>query len=107
VSARVLAPGSVYGGALGSFTTHVANIKDEDAVEQNGTWTTSNGEIARCGPGDRLSESGFNFPKSADREVAFTQLIPFSEANGDGVLGQFTSNAGGSAEGQVVALCLK
>ncbi len=107
VTSRVLAPGSVYGGALGKITPHTATIKDEDAAEGNAVWTTSSGVTAKCAPGERLWESGFNFLKAGNREVAFTQVVPFSEASGDGVLGQITSNSGGSAEGQVVALFLE
>ena len=108
VTAIVIAPGSVYGGALGPVTVHTTQIADVDAVAENGTWTAGNSEIASCGPGEHLLGGGFAFPKPGNREVAFLEALPFTDnANSAGVAGRITSNSGGSAVAQVAALCLK
>lgn len=107
VTMRVLAPGSVYGGALGEITPHSTVIKDLDAVAENGTWTASNGEVVKCGPGERLLSAGFVMKNPGNREAAFLEALPFSNTTENGALGRITSNSGGTAEGEIVALCLK
>jgi len=107
VTASAIAPGSIYGGALGAETVHVVPIKDLDAVAENGTWTASNTETALCGTGERLLGAGFAFINPGNREVAFLQALPFVSPSTNGVTGRITSNSGGTAEGEAVALCLK
>ncbi len=107
VTASAIAPGSVYGGALGTQTIHTVPITDLDVVAENGTWTASNTETALCGVGERLLGAGFAFSNPGNREVAFLQAHPFVNASSSGVSGRITSNSGGSAVGEVVALCLK
>jgi hypothetical protein len=107
VTASAIAPGSIYGGALGTETIHVVPIKDLDAVAENGTWTASNTATALCGTGERLLGAGFAFTNPGNREAAFLQALPFVSATTNGVSGRITSNSGGTAEGEVVALCLK
>lgn len=107
VTSRILAPGSVYGGALGEIATHTTLIKDLDAVAENGTWTASNGEVAKCGLGERLLSAGPGFKNPGNREAAFLEARPFSDTNESGAVGRITTNSGGTAEGEIVALCLK
>jgi hypothetical protein len=106
VTARAIAPGSVYGGALGAETIHTVPIADLDAVAENGTWTASNTETAVCGTGERLLGGGFAFTNPGNREVAFLQALPFTNRAANGVSGRITSNSGGSAAAEIVALCL-
>lgn len=107
VTAAALAPGSVYGAAFGPETVHSTPIADLDAVAENGTWTASNSEVALCAPGERLLYSGFEFTNPGNREVAFLQARPFSNAVTSGVSGRITSNSGGSAAAAIEAHCLK
>jgi hypothetical protein len=107
VTAVAIAPGSVYGAALGAETVHIVPIADLDAVAENGTWTASNTEVASCSPGEHLLDGGFAFTNPGNREVAFLQALPFSTGSTSGVSGRITSNSGGSAAAEVVALCLK
>lgn len=107
VTAEAIAPGSVYGGALGPQTIHATPIADLDAVASNPEWTASNSENAVCGPGERLLSSGFGFSNPGNREVSFLQVRPFISATTNGVSGRISSNSGGSAVGEVQAVCLK
>lgn len=108
VTAAALAPGSVYGGALGTETVHTAQIGDLDEVAENGTWTAGNTEVASCGAGERLIGGGFAFTNPGNREVAFLQMMPFTNnADSNGVAARITSNSGGTAVGEVAVVCLK
>jgi hypothetical protein len=110
VTAEALAPGSVYGGALGAETLHQTPIKDVDEVAENGKWTAGNTEVAICGPGEALLAPGFFFASPGNREVGWLEARPFlttGGSSGNGVSGRITSNSGGSAEGVIMALCLK
>lgn len=107
VDSDVLAPGSVYGGALGAVTTHLATIKDEDAIASNPEWTASSSGVAKCAPGERLLSTGFAFTNPGNREAAFLSVVPISAPNENDVLGRITTNSGGTAEAEVTALCLK
>jgi hypothetical protein len=107
VTARAIAPGSVYGGALGTETVHTVPIADADSVASNPEWTASNTETAVCGTGERLLSAGFAFTNPGNREVAFLQALPFTNnGTANGVSGRITSNSGGSATAEIVALCL-
>lgn len=107
VTAVAIAPGSVYGGALAAQTIHAASIADLDTVASNPEWTASNSENAVCAPGERLLMGGFSFINPGNREVSFLQVRPFISATTNGVSGRISSNSGGSAVGEVQAVCLK
>jgi hypothetical protein len=107
VTAGAIAPGSVYGGALGPRTLQVTPIGDLDQVAENGTWTAGNNGAALCGQGEVLLGTGFAMPQPGNREVAWIEALPFLTPIGDGVKGRYTSNSGGTSEGQVAALCLR
>ncbi|MGE0067022.1 MAG: hypothetical protein AB7T48_06670 [Solirubrobacterales bacterium] len=107
VTSAALAPGSVYGGSLGEQTIQRTPIADVDQVAENGTWTAGNTEIAVCGPGEKLLSVGFAFPEPGNKEVTFLQAMPFISPNNNGASGRFASNSGGSAKGEIIAVCLK
>lgn len=106
VTRVALAPGSVYSGALVPETIRVTPIADLDAVAENGQWTASNTEAALCGQGEALLGTGFAFTEPGNREVGFLQALPVLAPTGNGVTGRITSNSGGSAKAEVVAICL-
>lgn len=106
VTAEALAPGSVHGVNLATPTIHVAPIADVDQVAENGTWTASNTEVAVCGPGETIIGAGFAFTEPGNREVSFLQASPYVSGTGDGVAGRISSNSGGTAQAQVMAICL-
>jgi hypothetical protein len=107
VTASAIAPGSVYGGALGSVVTHGAPLKDLDAVPSNPEWTPSNVAVAACGPGEQLLTGGIVFTNAGNREVGVLESLPFTSSGGDTYVGQVTSNSGGTAAAEVQAICLK
>jgi hypothetical protein len=108
VTAAAIAPHSVDGGALGEETFHTKVIADADAVASNPEWTAGNTEIAACAPGEALLSASFSFTEPGNREVAFLQARPIITSTGSsGVAGRITSNSGGTAIGEVGALCLK
>jgi hypothetical protein len=107
VTANALASGSVGGFALGGLTEHSAPIADLDMAPENGTWTTSNTASAVCGLGERLLSGGIRFTNPGNREVGVVVSVPFTSPTGEGMIGQITSNSGGSAQAEVKAFCLK
>ncbi|MFN8215693.1 MAG: hypothetical protein U0R71_03770 [Solirubrobacterales bacterium] len=106
VGAAAIAPGAVYGGALASESIHVTPIADHDAVASNPEWTPSNTETALCAPGEALLGTGFMFTEAGNHEVGFLRAAPFLAAGGNGVTGEITSNSGGTAKAQIMAICL-
>ena len=106
VTASAVAPGSVYGGALTTETVRVTPIGDLDAVAENGTWTSSNTEVVLCGPGERLLGTGFLMNEPGNREVSWLRAQPFFGPQTSGVSGQISSNSGGYAKGEIMAICL-
>jgi hypothetical protein len=106
VTRVAIAPGSVYSGALVPETIHMTPISDLDAVAENGAWTASNTEAAMCGQGEALLGTGFAFTEPGNREVGFLQALPVLAATGNGVTGRITSNSGGTAKAEIVAVCL-
>jgi hypothetical protein len=106
VTAGAIAPGSVYGGALGKRTLHMTPIKDADDVASNPEWTAGDTGSALCGPGEALIGTGFAMTEPGNREVTWLQALPVLSGTGDSVSGRFASNSGGTAEGQIVAVCL-
>lgn len=106
VTRVALAPGSVYSGALVPETIHVTPIADLDAAPHNGEWTASNTEAALCGQGEALLGTGFAFTEPGTREVGFLQALPVLAPTGNGVTGRITSDSGGVAKAEIVAICL-
>jgi hypothetical protein len=107
VGSPAIAPGSVYGGALGAETVVTKPIADLDAGAENHEWTASDSVPVLCGPGERVLGGGFAFPSPGDREVAWLEAMPAIAGDVDGVIGRITSNSGGTASGEVAAICLK
>lgn len=106
VTREAIAPGSVYGGALATESIHMTPIADRDLVAENGTWTSSNTEATLCGAGEALLGTGFIFTEPGNHEVSWLRVAPFLSATGNGVAGEISSNSGGSAKAQVMAICL-
>ena len=107
VTASAIAPESIHGYALGPITTHSAPIADLDEVAQNGTWTASDTEVAACATGEHLLTGGVIFTNPGNREVGILESLPFSNPSLAGVIGRITSNSGGAAAAEVMAICLK
>jgi len=107
VTASALAPGSVYGGALGSVAIHTTPIVDQDVPPEISNWTTSNTEIAQCGPGERLLSGGIVFTEPGNRRVGITESLPIVNSSANAWAGQITSDSGGTARAEVQAICLK
>jgi hypothetical protein len=107
VTAAALAPGSVYGGALGGVTVHSSLLSDTDAVAENGMWSVSSAEVALCGSGERLLSGGIVFTSSGNHEIGVITSQPFVNGGSNGWVGAITSNSGGTAKGEVQALCLQ
>jgi hypothetical protein len=106
VTRAAIAPGSVYGGSLVGETIHVTPISDLDPVAHNGEWSASNTEAATCGQGEALLGTGFAFTEPGTREVGFLQALPVLAPTGNGVTGRITSDSGGTAKAEIVAICL-
>jgi hypothetical protein len=106
VTKAAIAPGSVYGAALVPESIHIAPIIDKDAVASNPEWTASDTAIALCGSGEPLLGTGFIFTEPGNREVSFLRAAPFLAPTGNGVAGEISSNSGGTAKAQVMAICL-
>jgi len=107
VTAGAIAPGSIYGGALGQESIVTKPVVDLDAVASNIEWTASNVETALCGPGERLLGGGFAFTNPGNREAAWLQALPVIGGETNGFTGRITTNSGGTAAGEVAAICLK
>lgn len=106
VTRVAIAPGSVYSGALVPETVRVTAISDLDDIAHNGEWKASNTESAICGPGEALLGTGFAFTEPGNGQVGFLQASPVLAASGNGVSGRITSDAGGTAKAQIMAICL-
>lgn len=106
VTRAAIAPGSVYSGALVPETTHVTAIKDLDEVAHNGEWKASNSEAALCGAGEALLGTGFAFTEAGNGQVGMLQALPILASPANGVMGQITSDSGGTAKAEIVAICL-
>lgn len=107
VTAGQLAPGSVYGGALGAVNLVTKPIADLDVGAHNGEWTASNTEAALCGPGEQLLGPGFAFTSAGTGQVGFLQALPYLSGDTEGVTGRIVTDSGGTAAGEIAALCLK
>lgn len=106
VTSAAVAPGSIHGYDLTAPTIHSTPIADVDQVAENGMWTASNTEVAMCGANEPVLGGGFSFSEPGNREVGFLQASPFTSGTGNGVAGRITSNSGGVAKAQVIAVCL-
>jgi hypothetical protein len=107
ITSRALAPESVYGGALGAVTLHTAPIVDLDQSADLSTWTSSSTATASCETGERVISGGVVFTNPGNRRVGIIQSVPFVNGNGQGWVGQITTDSGGTAIAEVQALCLK
>jgi hypothetical protein len=107
VTTAAIAPGSVSGPELGVEEVVTKPISDLDKVAHNGEWTASNVEVALCGPGAALMGAGFAFTAINNGESEWTQSLPVINGETRGVAGRFVSDAGGSATGEVAAICLR
>jgi hypothetical protein len=107
VTSTTLAPGSVYGAALGPVAIHSATLTDLDASADLSTWTSSNTELAQCGPGERLLSGGVVFTSLGNRRVGIVTSLPVENSSANGWAGQITSDSGGTAAAEVQAICLK
>jgi hypothetical protein len=106
VTASAISPGSIYGGALGPITIHTAPVTDLDASADLSTWTASDTATALCGVGERLLSGGVVFTNPGNRRVGIIEALPFSNSSANGFSGRVTTDAGGGATAEVVALCL-
>jgi hypothetical protein len=106
VTAGAIAPGSVYGGALGQESVVTKPISDLDPLVDK-TWTPSNIETVECEEGQPVLGGGIGFTNPGDGEAAVLQLTPYLNGPKKGFMGRITSNAGGAASGEVMAICLK
>jgi hypothetical protein len=107
VTASSIAPGSIYGGSLGAETVVAKPIADLDADAHNGEWTASNVEAALCGTGEALLGTGFAMTSPGNGQAGWLEALPVINAETRGVLGRFTTDSGGTAAGEIVAICLK
>jgi hypothetical protein len=107
VTTGAIAPHSVGAAQLGEAEVVSKTIADLDKIAHNGEWTASNGEIAACGPSSRLLGGGFSTSTLTNGESVWMEELPIVNGEVNGVAGRFTSDAGGAAIGQIVAVCLK
>lgn len=117
VTSRTIAGGSVTGAAIAPESvgaTQLAEeelvttpIKDLDTVAHNGEWTASNTETAVCAAGSKVLGGGFAIPSLNNGEATWMQMLPVINGGTNGIQGRLQSDAGGSAPGEVIAICLK
>jgi hypothetical protein len=107
VTGGAIAPGSVHGAALGPETIVSKPIADLDREPHNGEWTPSNTEAAACGPGEVLLGTGFGMTTIGSAQASWLQALPIVNAEFHGVTGRISTDDGGTAVGQIVAICLK
>jgi len=107
VTSGAIAPRSVGAAQLGDVEVVSKAIADLDKIAHNGEWTASNGEVAVCGPGSRLLGGGFSVSTLTNGEFDWMEELPVVNSELNGVVGRFTSDAGGASTGQIVAVCLK
>jgi hypothetical protein len=107
VTAGAIAPHAVGAAQLGEAEVISKAVTDLDKIAHNGEWTASNSEVAACGSGSRLLGGGFSFSTSNNGESDWIEELPIVNGEVNGVAGRFTSDAGGAATGQIVAICLK
>ncbi|MFT3866776.1 MAG: hypothetical protein QM729_21145 [Solirubrobacterales bacterium] len=107
VTGSAIAPGSVGAIQFGNVEVVTKSIADNDKVAHNGEWTASNTENAACGSGGKLLGGGFAFANPNNGETTWLQAMPVANAEFQGFVGRFSSDAGGTASGEVVADCLE
>ena len=85
-----------------------AAIVDADTgVPANIEWTASTPVTVQCASGERVISGGVVFTNSGNHEVGIVISQPFVNGQSSGWVGAITSNSGGTAKAEVVALCLK
>lgn len=103
VSEEKLARFSVGAFALGDTTVVSAPIPDTDTSEGNPTWTVSPPVAAVCPGGSTLLGGGVSITDGSTFHQAAVQT---SAPSGDRWEGAISTNTGGTAPGQVYAICL-
>ena len=106
VTANAIAPGSVYGYALGPTVTATAPIKDLDETADLSNWTNSSTATATCPANARVLSGATTILNPGNRRVAPLTSLPVLNS-AQGWQGSITSDSGGLAEGEAVALCLQ
>jgi hypothetical protein len=107
VTSAAIAPGSIHGAALGTETVVSAPIANADTTAHNGEWTPSNTEKVACSPGEALLGTGFAMSTQGNAAASWLQALPVINGELHGVLGRISTDDGGVATGQVMAICLK
>jgi hypothetical protein len=107
VTKGAIAPDSIGASQLGEEEVVVKPISDLDTDAHNGEWTASNTEIAVCGGGGKLTGGGFSFSTLSNGESNWIEALPIINGEAQGIAGRLTSDAGGTASGNIVAICLK
>ena len=62
--------------------------------------------VARWSLPTMLKGTGFVFTEPGNREVSFLRAAPVLSGSGDGVAGEISSNSGGTAKAEIMAICL-
>ncbi|HJZ37613.1 MAG TPA: hypothetical protein VJ204_15195 [Solirubrobacterales bacterium] len=106
VTASAIAPRSVGATQLTEEEVVTKPIADLDKVAHNGEWTASNVEVAACGAGADLLGGGFTLLNPNNGESSWIQVLPIVNGETKAIAGRFVSDAGGVANGEIVALCL-
>jgi hypothetical protein len=106
VTGPAIAAGSIQAPMLAREAVVTKPIADKDQVEHNGVWTPSNEELAACAPGEYLIGGGLAFGGPSNGETSLLKLLPVVNGTTNGMFGQFSSDAGGTASAQVYAICL-
>jgi hypothetical protein len=99
-----LGAGSVGASELGQVVKHENQGSIVDVVGGNGAWTTSGNITASCDAGERLLGAAGHFDGSGNN-LAIQDLNPDFTANS--VTGEGISDAGGTVNFIVTAICLK
>jgi hypothetical protein len=107
VTGGAIAPGSVGATQLAEEELVTQPIKDLDTVAHNGESTASNAEVAACPAGAKVMGGGFAIPNPNNGEASWMQMLPYINGANSGVQGRLQSDAGGAANGEVIAICLK
>jgi hypothetical protein len=107
VTSGAIAPLSVGAAQMGEEEVVLKPIADLDVAAHNNEWTASNLEVAVCGPGQRLLGGGFSFTTLNNGESNWIEELPIINGEVKGVAGRVSSDAGGTAGGNIAAICLK
>ncbi len=107
VIGRTLARNSVNGQALQGTIEQPVTIPDADPNGDPGefNWTTS-GAAATCPAGTLRLNGGVRIEDSATHRAFLQSTFP-SATNGNGWVGEISTNTGGASPGLLLALCLR